>query len=122
MKDKTVLLTEEDARQRIEALPPGEESRIKWAGFDLPGEIADGNLLVAGAIGTGKTRMHRELMRSVVPNIHPGSDRRTLIYDGKCDPLSELHAIKPPSEVIVFSPIDRRSVCMGHRADIIPKS
>lgn len=117
-RTKTLLLTEDEVRRRIQALPIGAEPRIKWAGQDLPGEIAEGNLLTAGAIGTGKTRMHRELMRSIVPHIRPGSDRRALILDVKCDLLSELFTMDIACEVIVFNPFDKRSVAWDIAADV----
>jgi hypothetical protein len=114
----TVLLSFDEAVKRIQGLPEGPEPRIKWAGFDLPGEIAEGNLLATGAIGTGKTRMHRELLRSVIPSIIAGSDRRALVYDVKCDLLSELHSMRPASPVLVFNPFDRRSVAWDIAADV----
>ncbi len=84
----------------------------------MPGEIAEGNFLVTGAIGTGKTVMHRELMRSVVPTILPGTSRCALVYDLKCDLLSELHSMQPASDVIVFNPADNRSVAWDIAADV----
>jgi hypothetical protein len=113
-----MLLSENEARKRINALPRGNQPGIKWAGFDLPGEVAEGNLLVVGAIGSGKTLMHRELMRSVVPSIHPGSFRKALVYDAKCDLLSSLFAMPLASEVLIFNPFDKRSVAWDLAADV----
>jgi hypothetical protein len=64
----------------------------------LAGETADGNLLCVGAPGSDKTRMVRELMRSVVPIIGPGLDHRLLVYDLDGDLVSELHGMKPLSD------------------------
>ena len=114
----TVLLTFEEAMRRIKSLTAGSEPRIKWAGCNLPGEISDGNFLIAGAIGTGKTRMHRELIASLVPSIQPGSDRRIIIYDVKSDLLSELAGMNPSSNLVVFNPFDRRSVGWDLAADV----
>jgi len=114
----TVLIDEQEARERIKNFPQWGEPRIKWAGYDLPGEIAEGNLLNVGAVGTGKTRMHRELMASIMPSIQPGGDRRMLIYDVKCDLLSELSAMNPASKVIVFNAFDERSVAWDVAADV----
>jgi hypothetical protein len=113
-----MTLNENDARRRIQVLPRGNEPRIRWAGFDLPGEVAEGNLLTVGAAGTGKTRMHRELMRSVVESIGPGSDRRLLVYDAKCDLLSELRGMNPSADVLIFDPLDKRSVAWDVAADV----
>jgi len=115
---KPLLLSENEARRRIQALPVGTEPRIKWAGYELPGEIAEGHFLTVGVPGTGKTLMHRELMRSVLPSILPGSDRRAVIYDVKSSVLSELFSMKPSSEVIVFNPLDKRSVAWDLAADV----
>ena len=114
----SVLLTFEEAMRRIKSLTAGSEPRIKWAGCDLPGEISDGNFLIAGAIGTGKTRMHREMIASLVPSIRPGSDRRIIIYDVKSDLLSELSSMELASSLIVFNPFDTRSVGWDMAADI----
>ena len=113
-----MLINEAEARRRIATLPRGSEPRIRWAGFDLPGEVAEGSLLTVGAVGTGKTRMHRELMRSVVANIGPGSDRRLLVYDTKRDLLSELRGMNPSADVLILNPFDRRSVAWDVAADV----
>jgi len=94
------------------------EPRIRWAGVDLPGEVGAGNLLCVGAVGTGKTRMHRELMRSVAPNITADSDCRVVIYDVRGDLLSELHGMVPSAEVLIFNPFDKRSVAWDVAADV----
>jgi hypothetical protein len=109
-----MLLSEEEARKRIKALPAGPEPRIKWAGFDLPGEIAEGNFLTVGAFGMGKTSMHRELLRSLIPSVRPGSDCRAVVFDTKCDLISKL----PASELIIFNPVDKRSVAWDIAADV----
>ena len=114
----TVLISTEEALLKIKSRPIGKESKIKWAGFELPGEIAEGNFMVVGAIGTGKTRMHRELMASVLPNIRPGQDCRVIVYDVKSDLLSELSEMRPNSEVMVLNPFDKRSVAWDLLADI----
>ena len=104
------LLNEREARRRTDALPRGSDPRIRWAGFDLPGEVAQGNLLCVGAVGMGKTRLHRELLRSVVSTIGPDSDRRVGICDAKSDLLSELQGMMKPSadRVMLWAPSRRR--------------
>ena len=114
----TLVLAYDQARARIAALPIGQEPRIRWAGFDLPGEIAEGNILCAGAIGAGKTRMHRELLRSVVPTIRADSDRRILIYDVKSDLVSELNGMDVRSQILVLNAFDKRSIAWDVAADI----
>src|SRR5262249_29172098 len=107
-----------EALRQMGDLPNGTEPRIKWFGWDLPGEISEGNFLTAGAIGTGKTRIHRELMGSICPSIRRGGDRRMLIYDVKCDLLGELFTMDLHSEVLVFNPFDKRFVAWDIAADI----
>lgn len=114
----TVLLSPEEARRQTRQLPGGSEPRIRFSGLDLPGEIANGNILTVGTVGTGKTRLHRELLRSIVPHIHLKSDRRVLVYDVKCDLLAELYAMAPPCEVLVLNPFDQRSVAVDLASDV----
>jgi len=97
-----VILTEEQARQKIAALPEGMEPRIKWAGFDLPGEVAEGNLLVAGAVGSGKTRIQRQLLQSLLTNLRPGSGRKVLVFDSKGQLAEEIVGMSPSSPPLVF--------------------
>ncbi len=114
----TTLLSEKEARKEIAALRSPGEPQIRWAGFEVSGAIAEGNLLTVGAVGTGKTRMHRECLSSLLPNVRPAGDRRILIYDVKCDLLTELDAMKPSSKVIVFNPFDLRSVAWDIAGDV----
>jgi len=114
----TVMLTGEQAIQQLRALRQGTEPRIRWAGNDLPGEVAIGNLLTVGAIGTGKTRIHRELMWSVLPTIKPGSDRRALVYDVKCDFLAELEKMPISCTIVCLNPFDSRCVAWDIAADV----
>jgi hypothetical protein len=114
----SVMINFEEANRQIKALPISAEPRLKWAGEDLPGDVAEGNLIVAGAVGTGKTRMHRETLTSIVPTIYPGSDRRALIYDVKCDLLSELSTMNPQAPIVIFNPWDKRSVAWDMALDI----
>jgi len=114
----TVVIGPEQAKEQIRQFPADEEPRFKWANLDLPARVGNGNLITAGAIGTGKTRMHREHLRSLVPYILPQSDRRILIYDVKSDLLAELSAMNPACEVLVFNPFDRRSVAWDIATDV----
>ena len=114
---RPIVLSESEARRRIDTLPRGVEPRIRWGGFDVPGEIAAANVLCVGALGAGKTRMHRELMRSLVPTITPESDRRVLICDTKGDLVSELHEMGPSAEVLIFNPLDKRSIAWDVATD-----
>jgi type IV secretory pathway TraG/TraD family ATPase VirD4 len=114
-----VIWTEEQARQRIGALPQGVEPRIKWAGFDLPGEVAAGNLLVAGAIGSGKTRIQRQLLQSFLKQFRPESGRKVLIFDTKGDLSEEIARMSPSSPPLVFSGSDNLSSAWDLAADIM---
>lgn len=111
-------LSTPEAARRIQKLPKSDEPRIRYAGYDLPAEVAIGNFIVAGAVGTGKTLMHREVMRSVLPHIQPGSDIRALIYDVKSDLLGQLSRMDLRSEVVVFNPFDKRSTPWNIAADV----
>ncbi len=98
-----MILSEEQARRRIAALRQGPEPRIKWAGFDLPGEVAEGNLLVAGAIGSGKTRILRQLLQSLLTNFRPGSGRKVLIFDLKGVLADEILKTSPSAPPLTFT-------------------
>jgi len=114
----TVLLPDVEVERQTALLKKTTEPPICWAGGDYPAEIAFGNIVVAGAVGTGKTLMHRELIASVVPHVRPGTDRRVIIYDVKSDLIAELNTMNVACDVLIMNPFDRRSIAWDLAADI----
>jgi hypothetical protein len=114
----TVVLSDAEADRQEALLKKTAEPPIRWAGREYPAQIAFGNIAVAGAVGTGKTLMHRELIASVVPHIKPGSDRRAIIYDVKSDLLAELKGMDLSCDILIMNPFDRRSVAWDIASDI----
>jgi hypothetical protein len=84
----------------------------------MPWQSATGNFAVIGAAGSGKTLMHYELLRSVVPHIRPGSDRRVLFFDIKAELRSQIEAMNPPCPVVTMNPFDSRAVAWDIAADL----
>lgn len=113
-----MILPETEALKRIAALPRGREPRIKWAGYDLPGETADGGLLVVGTTGTGKTTMLAQTLHSLLPNFQNEAKHRAIVFDPKGDLLTLLRAHLPPSKLIVFDWAKENSTVWDIATDI----
>ena len=62
--------------------------------------------------------MHYELLRSVVPHVRPGSDRRVLFFDIKAEVRSQIEAMNPPCPVVTMNPFDSRAVAWDIGADL----
>jgi|GEM_PF-2641789 len=118
----TVEITAGAAHAQIDSMPAGTEPQIEWAGFKGPGEIAEGNIAVIGTIGSGKTRMHREIIKSQAVHFTRGSDRRGVLYDVKSDAVAELESMNLPCGLKVFDPYDIRSWAWDVAADIVSSS
>ena len=114
----TLLVPDAEAERQAAMLKKTIEPPIRWAGREYPAEIAFGNIVVAGAVGSGKTLMHRELIGSVVPHIRPGSDRRAIIYDVKSDLIAELKSMDLQCDILIMNPFDRRSKAWNLAADV----
>jgi len=84
------------------------EPDIAWAGLKLPATTAELNFCVVGTKGSGKTLMMQGLMRSVLPSISRGRDRRALIYDVKTEWLSFLYSLGLAESIRILNPLDIR--------------
>lgn len=108
--------------QSTRSVPAGESvsepQTLNWAGKRMPWLSATGNFAVIGAAGSGKTLMHYELLRSVVPHLRPGSDRRVLFFDIKAEVRSQIEAMNPSCPVITMNPFDARAVAWDIGADL----
>lgn len=82
---------------------------FRWAGHTHAEPIFEGNLLVVGARGTGKTLQTREHMRSWLPFICPMSGRLAVIYDVKGDLVSEIDSMGLACPHFIMNPYDQRS-------------
>ena len=92
---------------------------IFWGGLHLPASCGSQHFCIIGAPGSGKSISLQLLMKSVLPGIKPGSNRRALIYDAKRDIYATLVAMGiPKSSMSILNPFDRRSVAWNMAADI----
>lgn len=102
------LVPMERAQQiAMHGLAPGEAT-IFWAGLQIPESTGPEHFCIVGSPRSGKTLSMQLLMRSVLPRMVPGSNRRALIYDAKRDTLSVLAGMGISSPVIILNPFDRR--------------
>ena len=72
-----------------------------------------------GAPGSGKSTSLLLLMKSVLPGIRLGSNRRALIYDAKRDIYATLIGMGlPPERIVILNPFDARSSAWDMARDI----
>ena len=116
------LISQEDARSIVvERFHPGSEI-VSWAGVDLPESCGTEHFAIVGSPGSGKTLSLHLLMKSVLPKIGRGLNRRAIIYDAKRDTCSFLAGLfqsqtqRPP--VFVLNPFDLRSSPWAMNQDI----
>ncbi len=86
--------------------------------MSLPERISEGQFIVAGAIGSGKTITLRQLMQSVLPGVGRRPDSRAVLFDAKRDMLSLLAGMKLAAPVVVLNPFDARSVAWDIARDL----
>ena len=105
----TTLLNHDDAESLAAALArETADPDVSWAGITLPSTAAELNFCVVGTKGSGKTLMMQGLMRTVLPSISRGRDRRALIYDVKTEWLSFLYGIGLAESIRILNPLDTR--------------
>ena len=106
------------AAQRCQA----NERRIFWAGVELPESCGTEHFAIVGTPGSGKTLSLHLLMKTVLPRIGMGLNRRAVIYDAKRDTCSFLAGVfhgqakRPP--VHVMNPFDLRASPWAMNQDI----
>lgn len=98
------------------------EHRIFWAGVELPESCGTEHFAIVGTPGSGKTLSLHLLMKTVLPRIGLGLNRRAVIYDAKRDTCSFLAGLfkdeaKPPP-VLVMNPFDMRAAPWAMCQDI----
>lgn len=89
-----------------------------WGGLALPQSADEGNFLVVGAMGSGKTTMLRHMMQTLLPQVGRTPDWRALIYDPKGDMLALLSGMDLPAELHILNPFDARSSAWDMARDV----
>jgi type IV secretory pathway TraG/TraD family ATPase VirD4 len=103
------LISQEAARAQADKVRSPGDPGVAWGNSSLPFSTDELFFLIAGSIGSGKTKQLVQLLSSIVPTITPGSDRRLLAFDPKNELYSILAAMRPPVPVITLNPADLRS-------------
>ena len=90
-----------------------------WGGLDLPLDLGSQHFCVLGASGSGKSVSLTLLMKSLLPSIRSGSNRRALIYDAKRDIYASLIGMGLPRErIVILNPFDARAAAWDLARDI----
>ncbi|MFO0842356.1 MAG: type IV secretion system DNA-binding domain-containing protein [Gemmataceae bacterium] len=112
------LVSQEKAKKQADEKREPRDGGAAWGGVTLPSAAEELYFLLAGSIGSGKTKNLVALLASVVPTLTRGSDRRMLLFDPKNELYSVLHSLGPPTPVVTLNPADVRSHAMS-LADIL---
>ena len=92
---------------------------IYWGGLGLPLSTGTQHFCIMGAPGSGKSTSLLLLMKSILPGIRLGSNRRALIYDAKRDLYATLIGMGLPKErIVILNPFDARSAAWDMARDI----
>lgn len=105
------LITEQEARTRAAGRrspqPPGERGFL-WGGMELPFWRGTEHFCIIGESGAGKSKTIQLQLKSVLPTIVPGSNRRAILYDAKRDLYSKIASFGITCPVQLLHPFDRR--------------
>lgn len=116
------LISMEEARERIAPLVGPGQQTITWAGLSLPDYCGTEHFVIVGAPQSGKSLSFRLLMKSVLPTIGIGLNRRAVIYDAKRDTSKLLSGLFPDPasrpEIFLMNPFDERSAPWAMNRDI----
>lgn len=96
----------------------GQAPGFIWGGVTLPFSRGTDHFCVVGEPGSGKTKTIQLLLRSVLGTIHPGSNRRAILYDAKRDTFSTLASFKLACPVRTLHPFDARGWAWDIAADV----
>jgi hypothetical protein len=100
-----------------------DDAGILWGGIRLPSSLAVKNLMVAGAVGSGKSISLQLFLQDTVRHIRPGSGKRALIHDANRDGYSQLVGMGVAMESIhILNPFDARCTAWHMAVDITTES
>jgi type IV secretory pathway TraG/TraD family ATPase VirD4 len=112
------MVSQQDAAEQGTAARPTGDPGLAWGGITLPSAADELFFLIAGSIGSGKTKLLTALLRSVVASVRPDSDRRLLVFDPKNELYSVLHGMAPTCPVVSLNPADLRSASWDIGRDV----
>jgi type IV secretory pathway TraG/TraD family ATPase VirD4 len=108
---RLISMTEAQDKARHRFNP--SEGSIFWGGLNLPEHCSTEHFAIVGTPGSGKTLSLHLLMKSVLPRLTGGANRRAVIYDAKRDTCSILAGMLAGMEtappVYVLNPFDLRT-------------
>ena len=113
-KKADTVAPREEYRQQMNLDDPG----FFWACTLLPIDMATRNMLVIGTVGSGKTLTINMFMRSVLPLLVPGSQRRAIVFDPKQEVYPIIRGIGPFCPIYILNPMDQRCTAWDMARDI----
>ena len=117
IRGPSLISHEEAALIARQHLAP-KEPALLWGGVLLPARCGTEHFCVIGESGSGKTKTIQLLLKSVLPTIRTGSNRRAMIYDAKRDLFSILSSFKLSCGVQTLHPFDKRGVAWDIAKDV----
>ncbi len=94
-------------------------NRLFWGGLHLPLTCGSQHFCLIGGPGAGKTTLMHAMMRSVLPGLRPGTNRRAVVYDAKRDNFAALLGMGIPEDrILIANPFDRRCAAWNMARDI----
>jgi len=112
------LISHADADRIARAHLNSREPSLRWGGVELPMRCGTEHFCVIGESGSGKTKTIQLLLKSILPTVRPGSNRRAILYDAKRDLFSTLASFNLPCRVQTMHPFDERGVAWDIAADV----
>ncbi len=87
----------------------GKRGGLQWGSQWILESDATQHFLSVGTTGSGKSLVQRLLMRGVLPQFHPGTDRRAVVLDAKNDMPAYLRQIGVTCPVYSLNPFESRA-------------
>lgn len=107
------LIPMSEAQAKAAARFNAGEGSLFWGGLHLPEHCGTEHFAIVGTPGSGKTLSLHLLMKSVLPKMARGTNRRAVIYDAKRDTCSVLaglfKGVSDPPPIYIMNPFDLRS-------------